>query len=259
MLVAKLTSSDWGTSKVLVISGGSLLCNYSLTKPINQELVANLLQECGDQPGKLGYMTTGYGGANVKSVDQEISRTLGLETLTTWPLNVIMLNLALIGFIACMILLPIFGRPKRMITKSSHDFADHLDAVAALMYKSGGEPEARRRISDYMRRVRGEHSGPWVMAEIAVPTPSLQKAIDPMVLKPGAQESISLKQTVEHPIELSSVDIEPSTIETVDIKPTEKHSVDNELVSGPAVESLIEPNPTNIISNPSDPPLKDAT
>ncbi len=52
------------------------------------------------------------------------------------------------------------------------------------MYKSGGESEARQRISDYMRRVRGEQSGPWVLAEIAIPKPSLQKALEPIELEP---------------------------------------------------------------------------
>ncbi len=172
IIVGKLTSSDWGKSKVIVVSGGSLLCNFSLTKQVNQDLLAHLIQECGTSPGEFGFMLTGAEGANVSSINQEISRALGLETLTTWPLNVIMLNLVLIGFIACMILIPIFGRPQRLLSKSTHDFADHLDAVAALMYKSGGEVEARRRISDYMRRVRGEQSGPWVVADTAPTTMS---------------------------------------------------------------------------------------
>ncbi len=74
VLIAKLTSSDWGDSQVIVVSGGSLLCNYSLTKPINQELLAHLLQSVAMEP-QTWLHVDGYGGANVKTVDQEISQT----------------------------------------------------------------------------------------------------------------------------------------------------------------------------------------
>ncbi len=117
------------------------------------------------------------------------------------------------------------------------------------MYKSGGELEARRRISDYMRRVRGEQSGLWVLAEMAMPAPVLQKALEPMTLKATAQQSIELKSTAAEPVELTSMDIEPVEINPVEIEP----------VKQPTTESKLESNQTAVQTNPSDPPLKDAT
>jgi hypothetical protein len=57
------------------------------------------------------------------------------------------------------------------------DLGHHLDAVAALMKRVGGESYARGRISDYMKRMHGETSGPWVLPDraAAVPASSLPR------------------------------------------------------------------------------------
>lgn len=163
--IVELTADEWGESKVIVVSNGSLLSNFSLTTPFGQKLASLLIDETGVAGGNAGFLTTDYLGAIVSDVDPEINAQSGMELFTVWPMSLIMLHLAVIGFVACMILLPIFGRPRESELASPNDFADHLDAVAALMSRSGGEDYARRRVSDYMRRIRGETSGQWVLAE----------------------------------------------------------------------------------------------
>ncbi|MGV3484303.1 MAG: hypothetical protein ACO1RT_07785 [Planctomycetaceae bacterium] len=186
-VVVRLTAAQWGDSKVIVVGGGSLLSNFAMTASPSQQIASHLIAESGTAPGVVGFMTTDYRGAVVSQVNPEINRQTGMELLTVWPLSLIVLHLAVMGFIVCMILLPIFGRPREHEAAPASDFSDHLDAVASLMIKSGGEVYARRRVSDYMRRVRGETSGPWILPEskpetaVAIPPSS----VDPLSAEPA--------------------------------------------------------------------------
>ena len=175
-VIVRVTADKWGDSKLIVVGSGSLLCNFSMTTPQGQAIASQLIAETNIQPGAVGFLTTDYSGAPVSDVDPEINAMTGTELFKVWPLSLIMLHLAAIGFIACMILLPIFGRPQEVQSATSSDFADHLDAVALLMNKSGGEEFARRRVSDYMRRIHGETSGPWVLPD---PKPETTSAVPP--------------------------------------------------------------------------------
>ncbi len=84
----------------------------------------------------------------------------GMEMLTEWPISIVTMHGAVLGMIFCLMLLPIFGRPKKIRRTEDNNFGHHLDAVAALMKRVGGENYARGRISDYMKRMHGETSGP---------------------------------------------------------------------------------------------------
>lgn len=168
-IITRLTSKEWGQSKVIVVGNGSMLCNFSLTAPQGQAIATQLIAETGDTPGLVGFLTTDGAGAQVSDVNPEINSLTGAELFSVWPLSLIIMHLAITGFVACMILFPIFGRPRRSESTSNSDFASHLDAVAVLMSRSGGEQYARHRVSEYMRRIRGETSGTWV-----IPDPELK-------------------------------------------------------------------------------------
>jgi len=164
-IVTRITADQWGSSKIIVVGNASLLCNYSLSTPLGQSIAEKLIEETSMVPGLVGFMSTGALGAMISDIDPEINAVTGMELFTVWPLSLVMLHLAVIGFVACMILLPIFGRPREDEGKTASDFRDHLDAVASLMHRSGGEEFARRRVSDYMRRIRGDVVGDWIMPE----------------------------------------------------------------------------------------------
>jgi hypothetical protein len=200
--IARLTSDAWGESKVIVIGNGSLLTNFSLSTPFGRELAAKLLQEVSSSTGEVGFLATDYMGATISEVDPEINAQSGMELLTVWPMSLILLNLIVIGFIACMVLLPIFGRPRETEQNAPNDFADHLDAVAALMSRSGGEEYARRRVSDYMKRIRGETVGPWVLPEPvphAVTTFHHSPSHPPTSAAPDQSENTNAISTVSSP------------------------------------------------------------
>ena len=88
-----------------------------------------------------------------------------MELLTVWPISLVTMHGVMLGLVICLMLLPIFGRPRSIRRSKQSDFGHHLDAVAALMNKSGGEAYARARISEYMKRMHGETSGPWILPD----------------------------------------------------------------------------------------------
>ncbi len=190
-IVARLTSKAWGNSQVVVVAGGSLLTNYGLTKPENQTLAERLIRTSfapliqsgrvdpqerlladGSQP-QVSFATASY-SLPISDRNNEIPRASGAEFFTEFPLSFVTFHIAILGFVICLMLMPIFGRPKRVDRGVLTHFGDHLTAVATLMRRRGGETFARRRISDYMKQVRDETSGPWVIEEpVHAPDPAL--------------------------------------------------------------------------------------
>lgn len=167
-LVARVSHPTWKDSQILVVAGGSLLNNFGLLQGASQRLALRLIEAGRPANGAGGAPVAGFlysdqRGVLVSSLDPSQMAPSGMEMLTVWPLNLVTLHAAILGLVACLILLPIFGRPRRLPPRSSADFGSHVDAVAALMARTSGEAYARQRISEYMVRVRGELEGPWVL------------------------------------------------------------------------------------------------
>ena len=182
-----------GRSEVIVVAGGSLVNNFAILSPQGAELARRLIAESstrvdGDVP-RVGFITSDYAGVPVSESDDGPPIAGGMELLTVWPLSLVTIHLALMGIIACLILLPIFGRPRGLPERPPSDFADHIHAVAAMMHRTGGEDFARERISEYFKRVRGETSGPWVLPESHPPTIA-GGAIDPPASDSSTPENV---------------------------------------------------------------------
>lgn len=206
VLVARVTSKRWNGSQILVVAGGSLLTNYGLTQPGNQRLAVQLIDNSlqalvdgGVVDAELHLLTDGAqpqvgfsvasGELPISERNAEIPKSSGAELLTAFPISFVTIHLALLGFVICLMLMPVFGRPRPVNRGVLTHFGDHLDAVAALMRRRGGEAFAKRRISDYMKRVRDETSGPWVMDEpIHRPGPPVKTTA---ALPSGDQPTIS--------------------------------------------------------------------
>ncbi len=175
--VGQVTSSKWKNSRVIVVAGGSLLTNYAFTTPFTRALAEEIVDATIDPSDSeliAGFITSEYGSVPISELKPGETKASGMELLTTWPLSLVTIHAVFLGIVALLILLPIFGRPRQVLRSSLSRFGDHLDAVAALMFRAGGEEYARRRISEYHRRVRGETTGPWVLPETQPPkTPTL--------------------------------------------------------------------------------------
>lgn len=209
-LVAQITSDQWRGSQILVVAGGSLLTNYGLTLPSNQQLAGSLIDQslatvnpsnrAAAKPDELSdefkptasFATASY-SLPISERAGEIPRAAGAEFFTEFPLSFVTLHIAILGFVICLMLMPIFGRPRRIDRGVLTNFGDHINAVATLMRRRGGQAYARQRISDYMKQVRDETSGPWVIVD---PHPAASAAIHMHV--PGATSSGEIAATPDH-------------------------------------------------------------
>ena len=223
-LLARVTSKKWGGSQILVVAGGSLLTNYGLTHPQNQRVADGLIESSiqtlidgevidpemrliadGSEPQVA--FSTANGVLTISERIGEIPRASGAELLTVFPISFVTIHIALLGFVICLMLMPVFGRPRPIKRGVLTHFGDHLDAVATLMRRRGGEAFAKRRISDYMKRVRDETSGPWVLEEPAHP------AVTP--LPSPVADSARLDQTT------------PPTVSPISAETTPDHNLPN--------------------------------
>lgn len=166
--VAKITSKQWNNSQIFVVASGSLISNFGLTQGSNQLLADKLIQEVKSVKNsglRAGYLNNDGKALIVSNANQGAPVASGMELMTVWPISLLTMHGIFLGFVICLMLLPIFGRPRKILQVTSGNFGHHLDAVAALMKRVGGEQYARTKISDYMKRVRGETAGPWIINE----------------------------------------------------------------------------------------------
>ena len=171
-IVAEITSKKWKGSKVIVVAGGSLLTNYAFTRPFNRRLAQQIIRESTPKQStdlRAGFLTSNWNSIPVSEKTPGVPKASGMELLTVWPISLVTMHGVLLGLVICLMLLPVFGRPRRVERTKQSDFGDHLDAVAALMNRAGGERYARSRISEYMKRLHGETAGPWVLPDQHVP------------------------------------------------------------------------------------------
>jgi hypothetical protein len=166
--VVEITSKKWNNSRIVVVSSGSLLSNFGLTQNWNQLLANKIIQEAASAKNsglRAGFLNNNGTKLTVSNANSGAPVASGMELLTVWPISLLTMHGIFLGFVICLMLLPIFGRPRKILSVTSGNFGHHLDAVAALMKRVGGERYARTKISDYMKRIRGETSGPWILNE----------------------------------------------------------------------------------------------
>jgi hypothetical protein len=167
-IVLELRSKRWRDSRIIVVAGGSLLTNYAFTRNWNRRLAAQIVQKstpASKSDPRAGFLTSNWNAIPVSEKKPGVPQASGMELLTVWPMSLVTMHGVMLGLVVCLMLLPIFGRPRKIRRSKQSDFGHHLDAVAALMNKSGGQQYARARISEYMKRMHGETSGPWVLPD----------------------------------------------------------------------------------------------
>lgn len=188
-IVAAVKSDSWKSSQIIVVGGGSLLTNFAMAHDVNRRVAGQLIEASSgpipNRPGQepvVGFLVSDWMPISVSETKPGVPVSSGMELLTLWPLSLVTMHGVMLGLVICLMLLPIFGRPQKVHVPEHTNFGDHLDAVAGLMTRSRGEDYARERVSEYFKRIRGETSGPWVIADRqetrdkVVPLPSLRTA-----------------------------------------------------------------------------------
>lgn len=175
-IVGRVTSDEWPKSQIIVVSGGSMVNNYGLLEGSSRSLASNLVaaskEVTASEFPKVCFLYSNESDVNISDLAEDANSPSGMEMLTVWPISLLTIHLAILGLVICLMLLPIFGRPRRIRPRSSTDFSDHIQAVASAMAKTNGEQYARVRISEYMVRVRREMEGPWVIPPASLPQPT---------------------------------------------------------------------------------------
>lgn len=148
---------DWPESQILVIANGSLVLNYPLIRPEHRQLAARLVAACGaDQ--KVVFIESGSGGPNVLEKEPNSGYPTALDLLKIWPLNAILIHLAVLGIVLCLARSPIFGRPRELPTDSPTDFGKHVAALGKLLARTKDRTYAQARLEQY-RQIAQRRSG----------------------------------------------------------------------------------------------------
>ncbi|AMV33316.1 hypothetical protein VN12_14410 [Pirellula sp. SH-Sr6A] len=164
-LLTSVAAEPDSSSRVVLVSTPSLLANYNLTYPGNWRIAEKLVGHL--PPGKIGFLSTDGDPRVLQAGESEQQK--GFEMLTMWPINIITLHAAFLGMLVLVALFPIFGRPKSLPAKTTQDFSDHIEALGALLFKSGDRFYALSTIADYFRSVRKDIHSPWAKCEEVEP------------------------------------------------------------------------------------------
>jgi len=99
--------------------------------------------------GRLGDPFHGPPAPNLPSIPAAPADASPLWSLFgAWPLNAILLQLAVLGIIFCFARWPIFGRPQQPVAESLSDFGKHVAAVGELLRRTKDRNYARARLAE---------------------------------------------------------------------------------------------------------------
>jgi hypothetical protein len=158
-LVTRVVDADWEDEEgqVIVVANGSFILNYPLINHEHRKLAARLIDKCGAGQNVV-FIESGPGGPQI--VKKETSRGVptALELLKIWPLNAIILHIAVLGIVLCLARAPIFGRPRELPAEPASDFGRHVQALGKLLARSKDRNYAQARLAQY-RQLAQRRSG----------------------------------------------------------------------------------------------------
>ncbi|MBI3840137.1 MAG: hypothetical protein HY288_19620 [Planctomycetia bacterium] len=134
----------WHGGQLITVANGSFLLNMPLVNHEHRKLAGKLIKAVGP-PGRVVFLESGTGGPPIDPAAEAITFW---QLFGGWPLNVILLHLAVLGIIFCFARWPIFGRPKLPATEGTSDFGKHVAAVGQLLFRSKDRAYALSKLSD---------------------------------------------------------------------------------------------------------------
>jgi len=151
----KLTKSwdDYSEGKIIVVSNGSFLVNYSLVDRGSRKLAGNLIDLC-DPNGDVMFLESGRGG--IKVSDTDTSNHNRWSWISQAPLCYIIPHFLMWGILFCFAFFPIFGRPRVVKRKSTSTFRNHVNALGKMMGRTDLPNQAINKIRKYQQLVSGD-------------------------------------------------------------------------------------------------------
>jgi hypothetical protein len=141
------------TRQRIVIANGSFLLNAPLVNHEHRKLAAKLIASTG-APGDVVFLESGPNEPKILDEDPAAETPTGLEVFFVWPLNFILLHLALLGIVFAFARAPIFGIPRRLPAPTLSDFARHVSALGELLHGTRDREYAVSRIQHYQQLLR---------------------------------------------------------------------------------------------------------
>jgi hypothetical protein len=146
VLVARLPVNE---SQILLVANGSFLLNLPLVNRENRKLAGRLIDEIGPPGQDVMFVETRLGPPPIRDEDPPRSRPGNWRNLLTYPVDWIVMHLAVAGFVFLLWRWPIFGLPRELEEDSVADFGKHVTAVGAWLEKSRDEAFAEERLQHY--------------------------------------------------------------------------------------------------------------
>ncbi|EMI58192.1 hypothetical protein [Rhodopirellula sallentina] len=212
--LARLRKEEWGNSQILIVSSGGLVTNFAMTADAGLEMADMIRDEIhsvanrsngseGNLEGEsdrdeivVSFLSSDFLPIPISNAEPGVPQSKGWELMTEMPLSLINMHVAFLGIVLCLMLLPVFGRPRHVRYNRVTHFGNHLSAMAMLMRRGGGKEYAHQRISQYLRHIRGETSGPWVLPE-PNPTPSTNPPPERVDTKPEEPTAPALAEAAK--------------------------------------------------------------
>ena len=148
MLVMEARLHKWGSSRVVYVANGSFLFNLPLVNHQHRRLASQLVSDCGENREVL-ILSEKSGELSIYSSEPGQDAATGLEVLTTWPVNVILMHFFVCGIIYLLAYCPTVGRPRELPDTGKTDFRRHIQALGEWMARSGDYSRARTLLKHY--------------------------------------------------------------------------------------------------------------
>jgi hypothetical protein len=153
-LVSRITQDDWNGGQIIVVANGSFTLNYPLINHEHRKLAGKLIDASSTADDRVLFVESQAGGPPIRDKEKATSPPTSLELLKVWPLNAILLHIAVLGLVLLLSRATIFGRPRELPGETTADFGRHVAALGKLLAATKDRNYAQTRLSQY-RQVAG--------------------------------------------------------------------------------------------------------
>lgn len=140
-----LQRHEWNESRIIIVSNGSFLLNYSLINIENRVLTNNLFQQLPYAQDILLLES----GSDVAISESEYENHNRWSWITKPPLKYIVPQFLFWGILFCFVFFPIFGRPRHTANLSTTNFKQHISAMGRLLLRTKSPDQIMDWVKDY--------------------------------------------------------------------------------------------------------------
>lgn len=145
-----------GDGQLLLVANGSFLLNLALINHEHRKLAGRLIDAVGPAGQNVLFLESGPDGVEIHTEDPGVRMKTGLEIFSVWPINYVVLHLAVFGAAYCFSRFPLFGRPRDPPQPETITFGSHIDALGELLRKSQDYDYAHQAMSRYRKLLDSE-------------------------------------------------------------------------------------------------------